>query len=189
MQGCTSLDQGHVPETGSNIAAQQHENAVQAATQKAVAVLRQDQLCGASTAEDRDAIFEAVLRYVVAGHPQTTTWFAGFEYWDTSRNAGTGRIELALSDELMGRLKGLGPEVCSLSPERWSSGSVIAQERPHQMKCMLWFITMVSPNEAQTGARLVHHAGSAYYTYHLSWPDGKWTVTGAEYTGGGGDGS
>jgi hypothetical protein len=97
---------------------------------------------------------------------------------------------LALSDEVMARLKDLGPEVCPLSPERWSAGNIIgSQEREHQMKCMLWFVTMVAPDAAETGARLVHHTGSEHWVYHLLRTDGKWMVTDAKYTGGGGDSS
>jgi len=161
------LDQRPAGKPASN-GSGRHESPVQVTSRELAATPSQNQLCGAPTSEDRDDIFEAVLRYFV-GRAQTHTWFFGFEYWDA------GRIELDLNDELLVRLSDLGPAVRSVSQYHWGD-----------LKCLLSAIRMVSSDEAEIGIRVASRWGSAYYNFHVLWK-GKWTVTDAKLTGGGGD--
>jgi len=131
-----------------------------------------EHLLGAPSVQARDEIFEAVVRAVVLNAPREPR-FIGIEYYDKTKEGSSYRVYLDPSSDLFARLRDLKVAVkpfslVTMAPSEFAAGPGV---------CLLWPITMRSPEEAEVMARVGHYSStSAVYCFRLVQSAGHWRI-------------
>jgi hypothetical protein len=157
--------------------------------------LPNDWLLGARSLEERDTIFEAVVRWIAA-KPSYPTYFIGFRNI-VKQPIGEYGSNYLLHDptpEFLHKIKDLEPKVKPLSAAEWvpiemplSDGRkmVLGHEvAGHGVRCMIWGVGFVPALGADVDVEFERQdAGKEHFKYHLERDGKKWKVTEEKFIG------